>query len=139
VAARGRRHHAQCLESGNVLILGTKSDLVPPGELHTAAARAAELALEHGFIHTVCSARTGAGVPEAINAMIDAVSVSEQFITKNRRRMGVGRNASAGTVEAELEGAQTCPNQVNGCFAKMMESIRCFDFQLRLPYQAVPV
>merc|ERR1712164_108380 len=33
-----RRHHAQCLESGNVLILGTKSDLVPPGDLHTAAA-----------------------------------------------------------------------------------------------------
>merc|ERR1712070_363486 len=118
---------AHCINSGNVLILGTKTDL-PQDDV--TVARATAFAESLGVSHAVCSARTGKGIDESIEGFVQQISNSKVYATKIKRRRQIGVTVQSQQLQAPLR---------TGCFAKMMESvsesmsqIRCFSLQVHL-------
>jgi len=121
-----KQHGAHLLQSGNILLLGTKSDLL---EGQGVVQRANQLARELGFMHGTCSAARGEGVEATIDKFCSDVQGSHAFLQKWAVR------AAQDAVEVEEEDVRQgncCPVEKGlgaggGCFDKMIAAMRCWE------------
>ena len=123
-----RLHGSKTIEAGNVLLLGTKSDL--PGD-EAVAARANRMARELGCLHGTCSARRGTGVADNLERFVGEVKASAAYRAKLRERaeqeaVVVGAEDKEGTGSG-VRGC--CPEaEARGCFGKLLGAMHCWEF-----------
>lgn len=111
-----QRLSAEVVDSGNVLILGTKSDLNPSPE---AVECASSLAATMGFSHALCSAKRDDFVETSITEFVEQVVSSESYLRLKKQRA-----QSNALSRSEFKAAETCQGQFTGCFDRMLNSIR---------------